>query len=82
MGDFRRVVIVSGDDGFGQYAMELTTAARYSMEITNVLVDNDELGKISKEQRTAHFDVWQTPAPNPGLRGLRRAVWRTRVHGR
>jgi len=74
VGNRRKVVSVSGDGGFGQHAMELTAAARYSMEITNVLLDSDELGKISKEQRAAHFEVWQTPLQNPGLRGLRRAV--------
>ncbi len=61
----RPVVSVSGDGGFGQYAMELTTAVKYGMNITHVLMNNNELGKISKEQRAADFDVWQTSLHNP-----------------
>ena len=63
----RPVVSVSGDGGFGQYAMELTTAVKYGMDITHVLLNNGELGKISKEQRAAEFDVWQTSLHNPGF---------------
>ncbi len=61
----RPVVSISGDGGFGQYAMELTTAVKYGMNITHVMMDNNELGKISKEQRAADFDVWQTSLHNP-----------------
>jgi len=61
----RPVVSISGDGGFGQYAMELTTAVKYGMNITHVMMDNRELGKISKEQRAADFDVWQTSLHNP-----------------
>ena len=61
----RQVVSVSGDGGFGQYAMELTTAVKYGMNITHVLMENGELGKISKEQRAANWDVWQTSLHNP-----------------
>ncbi|WP_420610079.1 thiamine pyrophosphate-binding protein [Candidatus Poriferisodalis sp.] len=63
----RPAVSVSGDGGFGQYAMELTTAVKYGMDITHVLLNNGELGKISKEQRAAEFDVWQTSLHNPGF---------------
>ncbi len=63
----RQVVSVSGDGGFGQYAMELTTAAKYGMNITHVLLNNSELGKISKEQRSADLDVWQTGLQNPNF---------------
>ncbi len=65
VGDTRQVVSLSGDGGFGQYAMELTTAVKYGMNITHVLLNNGELGKISKEQRAAHWDVWQTSLHNP-----------------
>ncbi|MEM7337446.1 MAG: thiamine pyrophosphate-dependent enzyme [Actinomycetota bacterium] len=76
----RQVVGVSGDGGFGQYAMEVTTAVKYGMNVTHVLVNNGELGKISKEQRSADLDVWQTSLVNPdfaafaencGARGFR-----------
>jgi thiamine pyrophosphate-dependent acetolactate synthase large subunit-like protein/nitrite reductase/ring-hydroxylating ferredoxin subunit len=66
----RPVVSVSGDGGFGQYAMELTTAVMYGMDITHVLLNNGELGKISKEQRAAELDVWQTSLHNPSFAGF------------
>jgi thiamine pyrophosphate-dependent acetolactate synthase large subunit-like protein len=61
----RKVVSVSGDGGFGQYLAELTTAVKYGMNITHVLLNNGELGKISKEQRAGEWDVWQTSLHNP-----------------
>ena len=69
----RQVVAVAGDGGFGQYAMELTTAVRHEMDITVVLLDNSELGKISKEQRAGSFDVWQTGLVNPDFAGFARS---------
>jgi thiamine pyrophosphate-dependent acetolactate synthase large subunit-like protein/nitrite reductase/ring-hydroxylating ferredoxin subunit len=70
VGANRKVISVSGDGGFGQYAMELTTAAKYGMDITHVLLNNSELGKISKEQRAAEFDVWQTSLVNPDFAAM------------
>ncbi|NNF54632.1 MAG: Rieske 2Fe-2S domain-containing protein [Acidimicrobiales bacterium] len=67
VGDTHQVVSISGDGGFGQYAMELTTAVKYKMNITHILMNNGELGKISKEQRAAHWDVWQTSLHNPNF---------------
>jgi thiamine pyrophosphate-dependent acetolactate synthase large subunit-like protein len=61
----RKVVSVSGDGGFGQYLAELTTAVKYGMNITHILLNNDELGKISKEQKAGDWDVWQTSLHNP-----------------
>ncbi len=40
---------------------------KYDMNITHVLLNNSSLGKISKEQRDAHFDVWQTSLHNPNF---------------
>ena len=65
VGDDRQVISISGDGGLGQYAMELTTLAKYDMNITHVLLNNHELGKISKEQRAAEWEVWQTTLVNP-----------------
>jgi pyruvate oxidase len=61
----RPIVAVTGDGGFGQYLAELTTAVKHGMDITHVLVNNSMLGKITKEQRAVHFDVWQTSLHNP-----------------
>ena len=61
----RPVVSISGDGGFGQYMGELTTAVKYGMNITHLLLNNNQLGKISKEQRTGNWKVWQTSLHNP-----------------
>jgi thiamine pyrophosphate-dependent acetolactate synthase large subunit-like protein len=61
----RPVVAVTGDGGFGQYLAELTTAVKYGMGITHVLLNNNSLGKITKEQRAERYDVWQTSLHNP-----------------
>ena len=46
---------------------EVTTAVKYGMDITHVLLNNSELGKISKEQRSGSWDVWQTELVNPNF---------------
>ncbi len=63
----RTVVSISGDGGFGQYMGEFTTAVKYNMNITHVLLNNSELGKISKEQRAGEWPVWQTGLHNPSF---------------
>ncbi|MGV9802292.1 thiamine pyrophosphate-dependent enzyme [Mycobacterium sp. NPDC003449] len=61
----RPIVAVTGDGGFGQYLAELTTAVKYGMKITHILLNNGELGKISQEQRGSEYEVWQTSLHNP-----------------
>jgi len=61
----RRVISVSGDGGFGQYMGEFTTAVKYGMNITHVLLNNSQLGKITKEQRAGEWPVWKTDLHNP-----------------
>lgn len=56
---------VTGDGGFGQYLAEVTTAVKYGMNITHILLRNNELGKISKEQKAGAFEVWATSLQNP-----------------
>ncbi|MCG8371709.1 MAG: thiamine pyrophosphate-dependent enzyme [Proteobacteria bacterium] len=63
----RQVVSISGDGGFGQYMGDFNTAVKYGMNITHVLFNNSELGKISKEQRAGEWPVWQTDLHNPGF---------------
>jgi thiamine pyrophosphate-dependent acetolactate synthase large subunit-like protein/nitrite reductase/ring-hydroxylating ferredoxin subunit len=65
VGDRRQVIAVCGDGGLGQYLAEITTLVRYGMDITVVVLDNGQLGKISKEQRAGMWDVWQTGLHNP-----------------
>jgi pyruvate oxidase len=40
---------------------------KYGMNITHVLINNSELGKISKEQRDGEWKVWQTSLHNPNF---------------
>jgi thiamine pyrophosphate-dependent acetolactate synthase large subunit-like protein/nitrite reductase/ring-hydroxylating ferredoxin subunit len=61
----RPIVAVTGDGGFAQYMAELTTAVKYKMNIKHILLNNSELGKISKEQRADQLDVWETDLTNP-----------------
>ena len=69
----RKVVSISGDGGFGQYAIEFTTAVKYGMDITHILLNNSQLGKISKEQRAGDWNVWQTDLVNLSFAGFARA---------
>ena len=63
----RPVISVSGDGGFGQYMGEFNTAVLYKMNITHILLNNSELGKITKEQKAVNMDVWQTKLSNPSF---------------
>ena len=63
----RKVVSISGDGGFGQYMNEFNTAVKYNMNITHILLNNCELGKISKEQLAGEWEVWQTSLHNPNF---------------
>ena len=63
----RKVISISGDGGFGQYLGDFTTAVKYNMDITHVLLNNSELGKISKEQRAGEWPVWETDLHNPNF---------------
>jgi len=63
----RKIVSVSGDGGFGQYLADFSTAVKYCMDITHILLHNDELGKISKEQMAGEWPVWETSLHNPNF---------------
>lgn len=64
VGDKRPVVAVAGDAGFTQYMGDLMTIAKYNMPIKIIVLNNSELGKISKEQRSGEFKVWATDLKN------------------
>ena len=61
----RRVVSISGDGGLGQYLADFTTAVKYSLPIVHIVLNNDELAKISREQIGELRPVWQTSLVNP-----------------
>jgi thiamine pyrophosphate-dependent acetolactate synthase large subunit-like protein/nitrite reductase/ring-hydroxylating ferredoxin subunit len=64
-GNERPVIAVAGDGGIAQYLAEITTLVKYQMNVKVILLNNNELGKISKEQRSGHFEVWKTQLTNP-----------------
>jgi len=68
----RKVISISGDGGFGQYAMEFNTAVKYGMNITHILLNNSQLGKISKEQKAGEWPVWETNLTNPSFAAFAR----------
>jgi thiamine pyrophosphate-dependent acetolactate synthase large subunit-like protein len=67
VGSERKVIAVAGDGGFGQYLADFTTLVKYNMNVTIIIINNAELGKISKEQRAGEFEVWKTKLVNPNF---------------
>lgn len=65
VGTSRPIVAVAGDGGFCQYLAEMTTLVHYDIPVKVILLNNDELGKISKEQRAGEMSVWKTDLTNP-----------------
>ncbi len=65
VGKTRPVIAVAGDGGICQYLAEMTTLVRYNIPVKVIVLNNNELGKISKEQRAGEFDVWATELVNP-----------------
>ncbi len=65
----RPVIAVAGDGGFAQYMAELVTSVKYGMDIKLILLNNAELGKITKEQHSGGFDKFATDLHNPDFTG-------------
>jgi thiamine pyrophosphate-dependent acetolactate synthase large subunit-like protein len=68
------IVAIAGDGGFGQYAMELSTVAKYGLNIKVVLLSNDELGKITAEQQLANTHIWATSLKNPSWAAMAQSL--------
>jgi thiamine pyrophosphate-dependent acetolactate synthase large subunit-like protein/nitrite reductase/ring-hydroxylating ferredoxin subunit len=81
VGNSRPVIAVAGDGGFCQYLAEMTTLVKYHMPVKVIVMNNGELGKISKEQRAGEFDVWKTSLSNPNFSDYAKScgAWTTRV---
>ena len=82
VGESRPVVAVAGDGGLCQYLAEITTLVKYQMGVKVIVLNNNELGKISKEQRAAEYDVWQTALSNPDFAEYAKScgAWGRRVN--
>ncbi len=63
----RPVIVVAGDGGFAQYMAELTTSVKYGMNLKVIVLNNNQLGKITKEQRSAGLDKFATDLINPSF---------------
>ncbi|PWJ38636.1 thiamine pyrophosphate-dependent acetolactate synthase large subunit-like protein [Sediminitomix flava] len=67
VGDKRPIIAVAGDGGICQYLAEFTTLVKYNMNIKVIVLNNNELGKITKEQRAGGWDKWATDLVNPSF---------------
>ncbi|MBO6518171.1 MAG: Rieske 2Fe-2S domain-containing protein [Bacteroidia bacterium] len=65
VGDKRPIIAVAGDGGLCQYLAEITTLVHYEMPVKVLVLNNNELGKITKEQRAGGWDKWATDLVNP-----------------
>ncbi|MGV6830777.1 MAG: thiamine pyrophosphate-binding protein [bacterium] len=81
VGNSRPIVAVAGDGGLCQYLAEITTLVKYDMPVKLIVLNNHELGKISKEQRAGEFDVWKTSLSNPDFSEFAKScgAWGKRV---
>ena len=81
----RPVIAVAGDGGFAQYMAELSTSVKYGMDLKIILLNNAELGKITKEQLSGGFEKFATDLHNPDFGGSQKAagpwvfVWRKKA---
>ncbi len=50
-----------------KYMGDFNTAIKYNMDITHILLNNSELGKIFKEQHAGEWPVWATDLHNPSF---------------
>ncbi|NQZ30713.1 MAG: Rieske 2Fe-2S domain-containing protein [Oceanospirillaceae bacterium] len=82
--DSRPVIAVAGDGGIGQYLAEITTIVKYKLNIKLIIINNNEIGKISKEQKAGQFDVWSTAVLNPHFADFAAScgAWAKRVEHR
>ncbi len=67
VGDDKPIIAVAGDGGLCQYLAEFTTLVKYDMPIKVIVLNNNELGKITKEQRAGGWDKWATDLVNPNF---------------
>ena len=65
VGNARPIIAVAGDGGLCQYVAEFTTLVKYEMPVKVIVLNNNELGKITKEQRAGGWDKWATDLVNP-----------------
>ena len=63
--DTRPIIAVCGDGGLCQYLAEFTTLVKYKIPAKIIVLNNNELGKITKEQKSGGWETWETDLMNP-----------------
>uniref|UniRef100_UPI0024A89435 thiamine pyrophosphate-binding protein n=1 Tax=Phaeodactylibacter xiamenensis TaxID=1524460 RepID=UPI0024A89435 len=61
----RPIIAVAGDGGLCQYLGEFTTLVKYAIPAKVIVLNNNELGKITKEQHAGGWEKWGTDLVNP-----------------
>ena len=74
----RPIVAITGDGGFGQYLAEITTAVKYHMNITHVLLNNGATRQDHEGATGRGMGRVADLAAQPRVRGLRATVRRAR----
>ncbi|GMT44674.1 MAG: hypothetical protein IEMM0006_0506 [bacterium] len=54
-------------DSIAQYPAEITALVKYQTNVKVILLNNNELSKVSKEQRSGYFKVWKIKLTNPNF---------------
>lgn len=67
VGEKRSIIAVAGDGGLCQYLSEFTTLVKYGIPVKVIVLNNNELGKITKEQRSGGWEKWATDLKNPNF---------------
>lgn len=71
------VIAVAGDGGFAQYLADFTTLVNHNMPVKVIVLNNNELGKITKEQRGGGWPAWATTLTNPDFADYARSCGAT-----
>ncbi len=77
VGDSEPITVVAGDGGIAQYLSEISTLVKYRMPVKVIVLNNNELGKITKEQLAGGWDAWATDLVNPSFADFARSCGAT-----
>ena len=80
VGNNRPIIAVAGDGGLCQYLAEFTTMVQHHMPIKVIVLNNNELGKITKEQHAGGWDKWATDLINPNFAAFAQSCGGLGIH--
>ena len=61
----KNVICITGDGGFAMVMADFTTAVKYDLPITVLVLNNHDLAMIREEQREANYPSFGTDLTNP-----------------